>query len=92
VDYTVKKSKIVLTSGHNYWRALGIRLNDSLLQPNEGCYGDMRFTERILKSLPGIDAEGTLNLFQELGGHCDCHVLVSIVGTDVIDTALPSGY
>ena len=87
-----KAKKFVLTPEHNFWRALGIRLNDSLLQANKRCYGDLRFTKRILKSLPGIDAEKTLTSFQEMGGNCDCHVLHTIVGTDVMKTAAPSGY
>jgi hypothetical protein len=72
---------------------LGIRLNDQLLQSSKGCYGDMRFTERILKSLPGIDVEGTLRLFREYGGHCDCHILHNFIGINqIIKTAKPSGY
>ena len=87
-----KTKKIVLTKDHKFWRALGIRLNDSLLQANKRCSGDLRFTKKILKSLPGIDVEKTLTSFQKLGGNCDCHVLHSIVGTDVMKTAAPSGY
>jgi hypothetical protein len=59
-----KAKKFVLIPEHNFWRALGIRLNDSLLQANKRCSGDLRFTKKILKSLPGIDVEKTLTSFQ----------------------------
>jgi hypothetical protein len=92
VNNTAKKRKVVLTPDHNFWRALGIRLNDSLLHPNERCYGDLRFTKKILKSLPGIDVEETMSSFKKIGGNCDCHVLHSIVGINVMETAVRSGY
>ena len=92
MDNLKKARKVVLTPSHNYWRALGIRLNDLLIQANGGCTGELRFTKQILKSLPGIDVEKTLTFLQKMGGNCDCHVLHSIVGIDVMETAVPSGY
>jgi hypothetical protein len=92
LNNTKKANRVILTRDHNYWRALGIRLNDLLIQPNGGCNGELRFTKKILKSLPGIDVEETLSSFQEIGGNCDCHVLHSIVGIDVMGTAVQSGY
>ena len=85
-----KTKRIVLTPDHNYWRALGLRLNQSLIQYR--CAGDLRLTKYILKTLPYIDVDNTLISFKEMGGNCDCHVLFSIVGIEVIKNAAPSGY
>jgi hypothetical protein len=87
-----KTRKIVLTPNHNYWRALSIRLNDLLIQSERGCRGDLRFTKKILKSLPGIDVEETLNFFQKFEVCCDCHLFHNVIGSEVMNTAVQSGY
>ena len=42
------------------------------------CQHDLRNTEKILKSLPNIDVEESLNLYLELGGFCDCEILFNV--------------
>jgi len=77
--------KVILTSGHNYWRGFAIRLYSQLDRSDKGCYGDLRFSTKILKSHPGIDVEGTLNLFKEMGGICDCRVLSDVTGIEILE-------
>ena len=64
--------KEVLTPSHKYWRALCTRLSHTQ------CQHDLRNTEKILKSLPNIDVEESLNLYLELGGFCDCEILFNV--------------
>lgn len=64
--------KEVLTPSHKYWRALGTRLSHTQ------CQHDLRNTEKILKSLPNIDVQESLNLYLELGGFCDCEILLNV--------------
>ena len=64
--------KEVLTPSHKYWKALCFRLSQSQ------CKHDFRNTEKILKSLPNIDVEESLNLYRELGGFCDCEILLNV--------------
>lgn len=92
VSDTKKTKRIVISPDHKYWRALGVRLNDLLVQSKSGCHGDLRFTKKILKSLPSIDVEETLSLFQKLGVCCDCHLFHNVIGSEVIKTAMRSGY
>ena len=64
--------KEVLTPSHRYWRALCTRLSHTQ------CQHDLRNTEKILKSLPNIDVQESLNLYLELGGFCDCEILLNV--------------
>ena len=64
--------KEVLTPSHKYWKALCIRLSHT------PCQHDLRNTVKILKSLPNIDVEESLNLYLELGGFCDCEILFNV--------------
>jgi hypothetical protein len=73
----------VLTPSHKFWPALRQRLNDVLViyvngKPHSRCQGDLSQTTKILRSLHNIDVEETLILFQELGGYCDCGVLINV--------------
>ena len=75
--------KDILTPTHKYWKALNYRLNQMVYTMVEGkpqfnCRHDLSNTKRILKSLPNIDVEETLQLYQELGGFCDCEVLMNV--------------
>jgi len=92
IHNTKKMKKIIITPEHNYWQALGVRLNDLLVQSERGCRGDLRFTRKILKSLPGIDVEETLNLFEKYEVCCDCHLFHNVIGSDVVNNARRSGY
>lgn len=65
--------KEVLSSGHPYWNALCLRLSEGLRV--QGCNGSLDITERILISLPNVDVGGTLDLFIENEGRCDCEIL-----------------
>lgn len=76
-------AKSVLTPDHRYWKALCTRLNEMLIiyiegKPHSKCQHNLRCTTKILKSLPGIDVEETLDLYMELGGFCDCEVLMNV--------------
>ena len=64
--------KEVLTPSHKYWRALCTRLSHA------PCQHDLRNTIKILKSLPNIDVQESLNLYVELGGFCDCEILLNV--------------
>jgi hypothetical protein len=73
----------ILTPLHNYWNAFSYRLNQLLYTHTEGkpqfnCKHDLSNTKKILKTLPNIDVEGTLLLYQDLGGFCDCEVLMNV--------------
>jgi hypothetical protein len=75
--------KEVLSPSHRFWPALCQRLNDTLItyvnnKPHSKCQGDLTQTIKILKSLHNIDIEETLILFQEMGGYCDCEVLMNV--------------
>jgi len=73
----------VLTPSHRFFPALRQRLNDVLItyvngKPHSKCQGDLSNTIKILRSLHNIDIQETVILFQELGGHCDCEVLMNV--------------
>jgi hypothetical protein len=73
----------ILTPSHKYWRALRYRLDQMVNTHVEGkpqfnCKHDLSNTRKILKSLPKIDVEGTIQQYQELGGYCDCEVLMNV--------------
>jgi hypothetical protein len=73
--------KEILTKKHNYWEGFSMRLKDALDNPqndNRGCHDDLRHTTKILKSLPGIDVEKTIEYFEDRGGCCDCEVLTNV--------------
>jgi len=75
--------KQILNPSHKFWRALCIRLNDMLNSHVDGtlrfrCHHDLRNTEKILKSLPNIDVEKTLEFYRDLGGYCDCEILMNV--------------
>ena len=65
--------KEVVDMGHPYWEDLYYRLIDAI--DSEGCGGNSITTEMILLSFPNIDVYGTLELFKEMGGFCDCEIL-----------------
>ena len=41
------------------------------------------FATAILKTIPGIDVEGSLAFFEENGGHCDCEILFNVPYEDL---------
>ena len=75
--------KKALTPESPLWWGFRTRLSRALLG-NEGrgtssnCKHDLSQTVKILKSLPGIDVDETIQLFMELGGFCDCEVLMNV--------------
>jgi len=82
-DETTECRYEVLTPSHKYWPALRQRLNDVLItyvndKPHSKCQGDLDQTIKILKSLHNIDVEESIILFQEMGGYCDCEVLINV--------------
>jgi hypothetical protein len=75
--------KEILTPKHKYWPALRFRLDQMVNTHIEGkpvsdCNYDLRHTIKILKSLPNIDIEGTLDFFEDHAGFCDCEVLMNV--------------
>lgn len=73
----------ILTPRHKYWKAFSYRLDQMVNthvggKPQFNCKHDLRNTKKILKSLPKIDIEETLQLYQDLGGYCDCEVLMNV--------------
>ncbi len=74
----------ILTPKHKYWSALRYRLDQIVNTYIEGkpvfkCKHDLRHTTKILRSLPNIDVEGTLEFLKEQGGFCDCEVLMNVL-------------
>ena len=69
-------NKEILNKKHPYWRAVYVRLNDGLVK--RGCNHTFDITEQILFSLPNVDVGGTLDLFMESGGYCDCEVFLNV--------------
>jgi hypothetical protein len=47
-----------------------------MLKRFEFCNGTSRITRAILQEIPGIDVDGTLKVFEIMGGYCDCTVIV----------------
>jgi hypothetical protein len=77
-------AKNILTPKHKYWSALRYRLDQMVNTYIEGkpvfkCKHDLRHTTKILRSLPNIDVEGTLEFLKEQGGFCDCEVLMNVL-------------
>jgi len=73
--------KEIITSKHKFWRALGVRLNDSLLEKECKCDPYFNNSKKIIKSLPGnIDIEETIKHFQDDNElYCDCDVCFYIL-------------
>ena len=36
------------------------------------------FAEKILRTMEGIDVEGTLQYFEQHGGYCDCEIVFNV--------------
>ena len=76
--------KRILTPDHNDWEVyidklsfvLRAHIDDELSINN--CKNDLRYTEKILKSFPDIDVQGTIAFIKEEFGDCDCKVLAII--------------
>lgn len=65
-----------------YYRLLGpdgcdFRHNEKGI-PIWNCANDMSFTINILKTMPEIDIDKSLEYFEENGGYCDCEILLNI--------------
>ena len=75
--------KNILTPKHKYCSALCSRLDQMVNTHVKGkpvfdCKHDLRHTTKVLRSLPNIDVEGTLEFLKEQGGFCDCEVLMNV--------------
>ena len=73
----------ILTHKHKYWGALRYRLLNTLIEYQNGkevlcCFRDLRNTRKILKSLPGIEVEGSVEYLQKHGACCDCEVIMNV--------------
>ncbi len=75
--------KETLTPDHKLWPTFRKRLdaavytsaNDKL---HNQCKGDLSLSIDILQSLENIDVEETIIFFKELGGNCDCKVIMNV--------------
>ena len=73
----------ILTPSHLLWPKFRKKLEDTLFtyannKLHNRCKGDLSQTIKILRSMHNIDIEETLILFQEMGGYCDCEVLMNV--------------
>lgn len=81
----------VLKPGHPRWEEFIDRLEGpegcDFREDDRGkivwaCYGgyDKRFAEAILKTMPEIDSEKSIEFFNDHGGHCDCEIIFNVNG------------
>ncbi|MBA3010033.1 MAG: DUF2695 domain-containing protein [Desulfobacula sp.] len=75
--------KEVLTPSHKLWPTFRKKLGDIITiyvdeKLHSRCKGDLALTTDILQSLGNIDVKETVILFKELGGNCDCGVLLNV--------------
>jgi len=73
----------VLTPGHKLWPTFRKKLDDTITtyinnKLHNRCQGDLSNTIKILESLKNIDIKETIIFFQEMGGSCDCKVLMNV--------------
>jgi Protein of unknown function (DUF2695) len=73
----------IMTPEHHRWHEFTERLGgpeacDFRDDDTWTCHHDYRFCREILRSMLGIDVEGSITSFEENGGHCDCTVLLNI--------------
>ena len=73
----------VLTPSHKYWPVFRKKLDDAVTNYVDGkihnrCQGDLTQTIKTLQSLENIDEIETVLLFKELGGSCDCKVIMNV--------------
>ena len=75
--------KEILTPKHHYWPEFCDKLSILINAHSENvstrnCMRNLRYTERILRTIPNIDFEGTIADFKTRYGDCDCKVLTLI--------------
>ncbi len=66
----------ILTETHNFWNGFIIRIKDAIV--SDMCHSDFRHTEKILKSLPNIDIEGTIQYLKSNSATCECRIFPNI--------------
>jgi len=76
-------TKETLTPSHFLWPTFRKKLEDVVTIYSDGklknqCKNDLSLTKGILESMKNIDVKETLILFQELGGNCDCKVIMNV--------------
>ena len=73
--------KEILTTTHHYWPKFCDKLS-SLINAHslnaDNCKRNLQYSERILRTFPNIDVEGTIADFKARYGDCDCEVLTLI--------------
>lgn len=67
--------KAILTPEHKMWK----KFVNAMMKRKGECDNTTRGTRAILQNMQGIDVEGTLRFFENLGGYCDCEVLLNAV-------------
>jgi hypothetical protein len=76
----------ILNPSHKLWPIFRRKLDDAVTNYLDGkirnsCQGDLSLSIAILESLENIDINETVLLFKELGGHCDCKVIMNVART-----------
>ena len=75
--------KEILTPEHDNWFAFRRKLSGLLNAhaervPSRNCRGNLLYTGRILRTMTGIDFEGTINFLKTNYADCDCRILTFI--------------
>jgi hypothetical protein len=76
----------LMTPEHPLWEEFIDQFGNCVLVEDEKgnilsqCKGgtDKSHATAILKMMPGIDIEGSLDYFEAHGGYCDCEILLNV--------------
>lgn len=71
----------ILTNEHPDFATFCNRLSTVLWpagKKNPDCRHDHGAATEILNHMPNIDIQGTLDWFDQHGGHCDCEIMFNI--------------
>jgi len=72
VLYMFKK---IMNPNHERWD----EFVTEMLKRFEFCDHTHRTTQAILQEMQGIDVDGTLKVFEIMGGYCDCEVILNVM-------------
>ena len=78
----------ILTPASPRWPLFVRLLSDTLTEEmpegtwrcgnTDGSGSKHRYAEAVMAELGGIDIDGTLEFFEEHGGHCDCEIMLNV--------------
>jgi hypothetical protein len=76
------KKEILTPENHDWWdfrsKLSGLLNAHTKRVQSRNCRGNLLYTERILRTMPGIDFEGTINFLKTNYADCDCKILTLI--------------